>query len=137
MFFAKDFKLAMPAPEIPHSIPLNALSLARQFALDFGVAIALGLSQKSRPNALSSENTYKLNSLTLSDPEPAVDDEPRRHQSFGGALHLRDDFLRDRPWSFFIARKVHRVFRAPLRRRTHVRRVAKHFRQWNNRLNNL
>jgi hypothetical protein len=100
---AKSFKLAMPTPEIPHSIPPIALGLTLHFRCD----VASSLLQKPGPDSLSPKNVYKLNSLTLANPEPAVDDEPRRCDSLRRPLHFRDDFLCDGTRSLLIARKVH------------------------------
>jgi hypothetical protein len=110
--FAKPLKPAMPTPEVPHSIPPIAARLAFHFCRD----VALSLPQKPGPDSLSPKNIYKLNPLTFSDPEPAVDNEPQRSESLGRSLHLGDDFLRHRPRSLLIARKVHRVLGAALRR---------------------
>jgi hypothetical protein len=64
----------MPAPEIPHSIP----AILDRFAIDFGCDVALSPPQKTRPNPIRANHLFKLNPLTFPDPEPAVDDEPRR-----------------------------------------------------------
>jgi hypothetical protein len=100
---AENLEPAVPTPEIPHPIPPIAFGLAPHFRHD----VALGLPQKPRPDSLSPKHIYKLNPLTFANPEPAVDDEPRRWDSLRGALHFGDDFLRDGPRSLLIARKVH------------------------------
>src|ERR1700722_19903918 len=109
---AEYFKPAMPSPEIPHPVP----PIANRLKLHCGRDVTFSLPQKPCPDSILPEHCFKLDPLTFPDPEPAVDDEPRRWQSFRRALHLRDDFLRDRSRSLLIARKVHRVFRATLRR---------------------
>src|ERR1700685_3113473 len=117
----------MPGPKILDSVP----PIVDRLAFHLGRDVARPLPQKPRPDSIRPKNISKLNPLALSGPEPAVDDEPRRCRSLRRALHLGDDFLRDRSRSLLIARKMHRVFRAALRRRTHVRRVTKHLRQRN------
>src|SRR5208337_4251235 len=110
----------MPLPEIPHSIPPIAPSLRQRLVLHVRSDETFSPPQKPRPDAIRPKHSFKLGPLPCPDPEPAVDDEPRRWESFRRSLHLRDDFLRDRSRSLLIARKVHRIFRAALRRRTHV-----------------
>jgi len=109
--FAENFKSTMPTPEIPHPVP----PIANRLIFHFGRDVSFSLPQKPRPDSVPAKNNFKLGPLTFSDPEPAVDDEPRRCQSFRRALHLGDDFLRDRTRSLLIARKVHGIFRAALR----------------------
>jgi len=101
IWLAKPFKLAMPTAEVAHPIAPNAL------ALQSGLDAAWGLPQKPPPDSLSPKNVGQLNSLPCSNPEPSVDDEPRRRDSLGCPLHLGDDFLRHRSRSLLIARKVH------------------------------
>ena len=114
--FAENFKTAMPAPEIQNSVPRSVSSLRWRLAFRFGSDVICRLPQKPCPDSVPPKYRLKLSPLTFSDPEPAVDDEPQRCQSFRCALHLRDDFLRHRSRSLLIARKVHRVFGAALRR---------------------
>src|SRR3984957_13002932 len=114
----------MPAPEIPNPVP----PIADRLAIHFGCDVTFTRSQEPRPDSFRAKNISKLDPLAFSDPEPAVDDEPRRWQSLRRPLHLGDDFLRHRPRSLLIARAVHRVLGAALRRRTHVGRIAKHLR---------
>jgi hypothetical protein len=101
----------MPFPEIPHPVS----PIVDRLAFHFGPEVTLSLPQKPRPDSVSPKNIYKLNSLRIPDPEPAVDDEPLRWLSLRRALHLGDDFLRDGTRSLLIAGKVHRVLGAALR----------------------
>src|ERR1700722_18873746 len=121
----ENFKPAMPTPEIPHPVP----PIVHRFAFQTGSDVTLSLPQKPCPDSVCPEHCFKFSPPNFSDPEPAVDDEPRRCQSLRRALHLRDDFLRDQSRRLLIARKAHRVFPPPLGRRTHVRGVTKHLRQ--------
>ena len=111
---AENFKTAMPVPEIQNSVRRSVSSLRRRLAFRFGSDVICRLPQKPCPDSVSPKDRLKLSPLTFSDPEPAVDDEPRRCQSFRCALHLGDDFLRHRSRSLLIARKVHGIFRAAL-----------------------
>ena len=87
---AEDFETAMPNPKIPNSVsPIN-----NGLAIHFRSDVTFSSPQKPSPNSIQPENNSKLNPLTFSDPEPAVDNEPRRRQSFRRPLYLRDDFLR-------------------------------------------
>jgi hypothetical protein len=71
---AENLKTAMPDPEI-----LNPVSpIANRLALDDRRDVAFTLPQKPGPDSIRPKNNSKLNPLTFSDPEPAVDDEPRR-----------------------------------------------------------
>jgi hypothetical protein len=98
----------MPSPEIFHAIPaVFACSIVDRLAFHFRPEVTNRLAQKPRPNSVSLKNIYKFNSLGIPDPEPAVDDEPLRSESFGRALHLGDDFLRNGTRSLLIASKVH------------------------------
>jgi hypothetical protein len=108
---AKNLKPAMPAPKIPNPVT----SVTYRLALELGSDATFSPPQEACPNPARTKNNFKLSPLTFSDPEPAVDDEPRRRQSLRRSLHLRDDFLRNRPRSLLIARKVHRVLGAALR----------------------
>src|SRR5204862_591271 len=100
---AEHLKHAMPTPEVPHPV----LPVGPRLALHFRRDETFSLPQKARPETIWPEHPFKLDSLAFSDPEPAVEDEPRRWQSLRRALHLGDDFLRDRSRSLLIARKVH------------------------------
>jgi hypothetical protein len=135
---AKNFEPAMPTPEILHPVPaVFASSIVDRFASHLGPDVIHSLPQKPRPNSISSKNIYKLNSLRIPDPEPAVDDEPLRWLSLRRALHLRDDFLRNGTRSLLIAGKVHRILGPALCRRAHVGRVTEHLRQRHDRLDDL
>src|ERR1700722_15849708 len=134
---AENFKTAMPAPEIQNPVPRSASCLGLCLAFHFSSDVTFRLPQKPCPDSVPPEYRLKLSPFTFSDPEPAVDDEPRRCQSFRCALYFGDDFLRHRSRSLLIARKVHGIFRAALGRRTHVGRVAKHFCQRNDGLDYL
>src|SRR5579859_6850018 len=100
----------MPTPEIPHSV----LSRFRRLAPRFRTQIPFGLTQQHRPTAANSERRLKLNPLAIRNPKSPINYEPRGVESLRRALHLGDDFLRDRSRSLLITRKVHRVFRAAL-----------------------
>src|SRR2546423_14083069 len=63
--FAKNFKPAMPYPEVPHSIT----SIAR-FTVHFCCDVSWSLSQKPGPDSIRPKNCFKLGSFTFSDPEP-------------------------------------------------------------------
>jgi hypothetical protein len=92
---AENFETAMPAPEIQNPVLPIAFSSRQRLALHFGSDVTVRLPQKPCPDSIPPKNNCKLGPLTFSDPEPAVDDEPRRCQSFRRALHFGDDFLRD------------------------------------------
>ena len=126
---AENFKTAMPAPEIQNPVPRSASCLGLCLAFHFSSDVTFRLPQKPCPDSVPPEYRLKLSPFTFSDPEPAVDDEPRRWESLRRSLHLGDDFLRDGSRSLLIARKMHRVFGPPLGRRTHVRGITKHLRQ--------
>jgi hypothetical protein len=120
---AENLKPAMPLPKIPNPV----LAIGNGLAFYFSCDITFRPPQEPNPNSVRSKNISKLDPLPFSDPEPAVDDEPRRCQSLRRPLYLGNDFLRDRSRSLLIAREVHRVLGAALGRRTHVGRVTKHF----------
>jgi len=111
---AENLKPAMPTPEIPHPVP--RIVPGRRLALHIRDDVTFGPLQKPCPDSIPPKHRFKLGPLTLSDPEPAVDDEPRRSESLRRPLHLGDDFLRHRSRSLLIARKVHRVLSAALGR---------------------
>jgi len=60
----------MAIPEIQNPVP----ALANQLALHFGSNVTWG----PPPDSIRPKNHSKLNPFTFSDPEPAVDNEPRR-----------------------------------------------------------
>ena len=101
--FAENLEAAMPTPEIPNP----ESSIANRLARHFGNDVTSGSPQELRPGSILPKDNLKLRPLSFSDPEPAVDHEPRRWQSLRRPLHLRDDLLRDRTRSLFIAREVH------------------------------
>ncbi len=114
---SKTLKAPMPRPTIFHPI-LPSLGILTPY---LGEKISFRLIQQSCPRSACTEGDFKLCPPAIRNPKPAIYyklliREPRGVQSFRRALHLGNDFLRDRARSLLIARKMHRVFRAPLRR---------------------
>jgi hypothetical protein len=100
---SENLEPAMSAPKIPNLVT----SVTYRLALELGSDVTFSRPQESWPNPAQPKNNFKLSPLTFSDPEPAVDDEPRRRQSLRRPLNFRDDFFRHRPRSLLIARKMH------------------------------
>src|SRR6202041_1165208 len=71
---SENLKTPMPAPEIPNPVP----PIADRLAIHFGCDVTFTRSQEPRPDSFRAKNISKLDPLAFSDPEPAVDDEPRR-----------------------------------------------------------
>jgi len=71
---AENLKTAMPTPEIPDSVP----PIAYRLAIHFGNDVAFTSPQKPCPEPIRPKNNPKLDPFTFPNPEPAVDDEPRR-----------------------------------------------------------
>jgi hypothetical protein len=71
---AENLKAAMSTPKIQNS----ESAIANRLALHVGSDVTLSPPQKLSPNSIRPKNNFKLSPLTFPDPEPAVDDEPRR-----------------------------------------------------------
>ena len=110
---SKHFELAMRPPKIANSKP----PFRRGLAPYFRPLITFGSAEKLTPNPRLAKNCLKVCLPAIRRPKSAISDEPQRVLSprCRLALRLGDDFFRHMPWSFFVARKMHRVFGAPLR----------------------
>ena len=110
----EQLELAMRPPEIANPVS----PFRRGLAPDFRPRITFGLTEKLSPNPRLAENNFQVRLPAIRRPESAIGDEPQRVLSPRRRLPLRlgDNLFRHVTRGFFIAREMHGVLGASLRR---------------------
>ena len=111
---SKHLELAMRPPGIANPIPPFRQGLAPYFR----PRVTYCSDEKLLPNPACPKHYFQIRLPAIRRPESAIGDEPQPVLSPGRCLALRlgDDLIRHVTRSFFIAREMHRVLGASLRR---------------------
>jgi hypothetical protein len=110
----EQLELAMRPPEVANPVS----PFRRGLAPDFRPRITFGFTEKLSPNPRLAENNFQVRLPAIRRPESAIGDEPQRvlspRRCF--ALRLGNNLFRHVTRGFLIAREMHGVLGASLRR---------------------